>query len=365
MIKEIETFKDFLRNGTSLRNRSFQEIDFSTVEINWDVLEVDKATFLGCTFKKEDKHRLFERGALILSNPQYLPYNPLRKDLYNWQELLKGDATSIDEEIYNHFESSRRNPPVVEALWQRVHDHSMDDALREFIGTRDDGSHLRKCVGVMGGHSTKRDDLYYTKVARICKSLAEKGYLVVSGGGPGIMEAANFGAFMAGKSDQSVLDGIRLMKKSPHFSDEGFTDVALQVYHMYTPGASSLAIPTWFYGHEPSNVFSPAIAKYFSNSIREDTLLAICIHGVIYAPGSAGTNQEIFMDLAQNHYATYDYYSPMIFLGTDHYEFDTTLFPVVRRLSRDKPFAPMIEIFDSEESIVEFIVSHPPIRTGS
>ena len=56
----------------------------------------------------------------------------------------------------------------------------------------------------------------------------------------------------------------------------------------HTPGPS-LAVPTWFYGHEPSNLFASHIAKYFSNSIREDTLLAVALYGIVFAPGSAGT----------------------------------------------------------------------------
>ena len=40
-------------------------------------------------------------------------------------------------------------------------------------------------------------------------------------------------------------------------------------------------------------------------------LLAIAKHGVIYAPGSAGTIQEIFQDAAQNHYSSFGPPSPM------------------------------------------------------
>lgn len=47
----------------------------------------------------------------------------------------------------------------------------------------------------------------------------------------------------------------------------------------------SLSIPTWFYGHEPTNVFATEIAKYFSNALREDTLLHRCGGGVVFLPG--------------------------------------------------------------------------------
>jgi hypothetical protein len=35
----------------------------------------------------------------------------------------------------------------------------------------------------------------------------------------------------------------------------------------------SSPIPTWFYGYEPPDVFASAMAKYFSNALREDVLL--------------------------------------------------------------------------------------------
>ena len=80
----------------------------------------------------------------------------------------------------------------------------------------------------------------------------------------------------------------------------------------------SLAIPTWFYGHEPPTPFATYIAKYFSNPLREDGLLSIAVDGVVYAPGSAGTVQEIFQDAAQNVYRVVaDRFSPMAFLDTD------------------------------------------------
>ena len=54
---------------------------------------------------------------------------------------------------------------------------------------------------------------------------------------------------------------------------------------------SSVGIPTWFYGHEPPNVFCDGIAKYFSNAIREDGLLARCTAGLVVLEGAAGTVQ--------------------------------------------------------------------------
>ena len=93
-----------------------------------------------------------------------------------------------------------------------------------------------------------------------------------------------------------------------------------------------IGVPTWFYGHEPATPFAAHIAKYFDNSIREDGLLTIAKGGVIFAPGSAGTMQEIFQDAAQNHYCTHGYASPMVFLGTDYWTQQLPVYPFLQQL---------------------------------
>ena len=67
------------------------------------------------------------------------------------------------------------------------------------------------------------------------------------------------------------------------------------------PG-ESLAVPTWYYGHEPTTPLATNIGKYFQNSLREDGLITIAAHGIVFAPGKAGTLQEIFQDAVRNYY---------------------------------------------------------------
>jgi hypothetical protein len=78
----------------------------------------------------------------------------------------------------------------------------------------------------------------------------------------------------------------------------------------------SLAVPTWYYGHEPTSPFASHIAKYFQNSLREDGLITLAAHGIIFAQGKAGTLQEIFQDGVRNYYRSEeDPFSPMVFFG--------------------------------------------------
>ena len=114
------------------------------------------------------------------------------------------------------------------------------------------------------------------------------------------MEAGNLGAWLAPADDSALDDAIETLAAATDFSTQEYLDASIAVVERYPDGAESLAIPTWFYGHEPTNDFATAVAKYFSNSIREDGLLAIATHGVIYTPGAAGTIQEVFMDATQN-----------------------------------------------------------------
>src|SRR3712207_9530752 len=65
----------------------------------------------------------------------------------------------------------------------------------------------------------------------------------------------------------------------------------------------SLSIPTWFYGHEPTNVFATGIAKYFANSVREDTLTRRCRSGIVYLPGQAGSAYGILQAATEALYA--------------------------------------------------------------
>jgi uncharacterized protein (TIGR00730 family) len=70
--------------------------------------------------------------------------------------------------------------------------------MAEFVEGFDKMAKIGPCVSIFGSARTKVDNKYFGMAESIAAKLAEKGYGVISGGGPGIMEAANKGAFEAG-----------------------------------------------------------------------------------------------------------------------------------------------------------------------
>ena len=70
--------------------------------------------------------------------------------------------------------------------------------MSEFVEGFDELSHLGPAVTVFGSARTKPRDKYYKATVDLSKRLAENNYAVITGGGPGIMEAANKGAAEGG-----------------------------------------------------------------------------------------------------------------------------------------------------------------------
>ena len=366
-IKTIGSLQEFLKNGNSLKDSVVQNIDFSKLNISWESVKVDNTTFMGCDMTIEEEVVLRRKGAYIYMHPKDEAFNPYRNSLYNWQELMNGwtqkKDESVDLKIYESFSNSKYNPSINQALCQRIHDSSIDESLRKLVGYDGKGMTDKKCVAFMGGHGTGRDDEWFIKTAKAAKLLGENGYFIVSGGGPGIMEATNLGAYFAGRGNDELNYALKMLARAPHYSHPDFNACAMEVLEKFPDGAESLAIPTWFYGHEPSNLFASHIAKYFSNSIREDTLLAVALYGIVFSPGSAGTTQEIFQDATQNHYGTFDYLSPMVFFSKKRYEVDTLIYPLLKQLAYGKEYAEMMHLTDEPEDVLAFLEENPPVKT--
>jgi len=70
--------------------------------------------------------------------------------------------------------------------------------MAEFVDGFESLAKLGPCISVFGSARTQPGQPYYELTVDISKRLAEEGFGIISGGGPGIMEAANKGAQLGG-----------------------------------------------------------------------------------------------------------------------------------------------------------------------
>jgi uncharacterized protein (TIGR00730 family) len=101
--------------------------------------------------------------------------------------------------------------------------------MAEFVEGFERLARIKPSVSIFGSARTPEDDPTFKLAEEIANQLSNAGFSVVSGGGPGIMEAANRGAF-SGKSPS-----IGLNIQLPHEqSGNGYQDISLNFRHFFS-----------------------------------------------------------------------------------------------------------------------------------
>lgn len=354
---------------------AIQDLDLTEQEDAILNFSLSGSIFLGCDLTPGATVHIVRTGGIVIPDNARFNFAAHKKALYSVEELFAGyDPNDIDGyfktadyKIYEEYKAAGvHRPPIDVSLHRRLHDHSITDALNEVLAGR-------KVVAIMGGHGMERGDPFYKKTAGLSRKLTQDGFLMISGGGPGAMEATHIGAYFATREESELFAAIDAFKKRPpgakpgkEYADKDWLKRAWDIRTKYPipdgdeKACMSVGIPTWLYGHEPPAPFATHIAKYFANSVREDGLLMIANHGVIFAPGSAGTTQEIFQDAAQNHYGTSGYFCPMILLGHEHWWLKRPVWPLLRQVSFKKKYGELVAISDDEQEIRALIASYDP-----
>jgi uncharacterized protein (TIGR00730 family) len=192
--------------------------------------------------------------------------------------------------------------------------------MAEFVQGFETLAKLGPCISIFGSARTKPGHKYYELAVDIAKRLAEAGFGVITGGGPGIMEAANKGASMA--SGKSVGLNISLPFE--------------QSCNPYVDRDTSIDFDYFF-------VRKVMFTKY--------------AQGFIMMPGGWGTMDEFF-EVATLIQTRKFLQAPMICIGTEYW---SGLFKWMREtmLEKENNISPgdleMIKIFDSPEEVVAYI----------
>lgn len=368
VIDRQDDLKAWLENGAR-EPAAFQGLRLTELDEALSTVSLQGCSFLGCEIGERVLARIPEDKAGLVTTlgalPKALP--AFAAGIYTVADLYSGlapDGTgwenTPDYAGWTYFNQAKNEPralDLVQSIEARLHDTTQEQAVREFLQDRD-------VVAIMGGHDFKRQlepaevaagkaDVYWDCV-EIAKTLTEAGFLIVTGGGPGLMEAGNLGALLAGSDAQTVAE-VRALLTNEGFETPEWRATAMKArarivggWHVQPADAQfSLGIPTWLYGHEPPNMFASHHSKMFYNSLREDGLVTIANKGIIFFEGNAGTVQEVFQDATQNYYLGKGQTpTPMVLYNAGGYwdrPCDNLSWPTDIPMDKRKPLMPLLK----------------------
>jgi uncharacterized protein (TIGR00730 family) len=101
--------------------------------------------------------------------------------------------------------------------------------MGELIEGFDELSNIGPAVTIYGSARLERDDPLYSEIVEIAHKLGQTGFAIITGGGPGVMEAANKGAFDAGAT--SV--GLNIQLPTEQFLNP-YTTKSITFHHFFT-----------------------------------------------------------------------------------------------------------------------------------
>ena len=151
--------------------------------------------------------------------------------------------------------------------------------MGEFIEGFDTLARLGPAVTIFGSARTKPDDPTYQRAQELAAKLSDQGFTVITGGGPGIMEAANRGAKEA--------DGVSV-------------GLAVELPHEHGP-----------------NPYVD-IAQYFRYFFVRKTMFVKYAQAFVIFPGGFGTFDELFESLTLVQTGKIDHF-PIILFGSEYW----------------------------------------------
>ena len=119
-------------------------------------------------------------------------------------------------------------PELLEKAWSARESWRVFAIMAEFVEATERLSAVRPAVSIFGSARTPPDHPYYILAETIARQLSDAGFTVISGGGPGIMEAANKGAFFG----RSLSVGLNIQLSHEQLSNR-YQDISQTFRHFF------------------------------------------------------------------------------------------------------------------------------------
>jgi uncharacterized protein (TIGR00730 family) len=119
-------------------------------------------------------------------------------------------------------------PEFVEKAWSARESWRVFGIMAEFVEATERLANVRPAVSIFGSARVPADHPYYRLTEEIARQLSDAGFSVISGGGPGVMEAANKGAFFG----RSLSVGLNIQLPHEQISNQ-YQDVSQTFRHFF------------------------------------------------------------------------------------------------------------------------------------
>lgn len=207
--------------------------------------------------------------------------------------------------------------------WTETRAHSSWQVFKimaEFVKGFEEMAKIGPCISIFGSARTKPGHKYYDLTVDIAKRLAEEGFGIITGGGPGVMEAGNKGAQLAGGKSVGLNIELPFEQSANPFIDR---DKNLNFDYFF--------------------VRKVMFAKYSQ--------------GFIMMPGGFGTMDEFF-EIATLIQTGKFMHTPMICMGSSYWKglfewMEETMFKMESNISEGD--LGMIKIFDTADEVVNYL----------
>jgi uncharacterized protein (TIGR00730 family) len=192
--------------------------------------------------------------------------------------------------------------------------------MSEFVYGYERLSEIGPCVSVFGSARTKPGEKYYELAVKVANKIVDQGYGIITGGGPGIMEAGNKGANLGGGTSVGLNIDLPFEQHDNPYIDSN----------------KSLDFDYFF-------VRKVMFVKYSQ--------------GFVVMPGGFGTLDELFEAITLIQTGKIDKF-PIILVGTEFWSglmdwIKTTLTEKLRTVSEED--LDLIELVDTEDEVVEIL----------